>query len=81
MIDTALSVPQEKLHRLPTAYLHARTGCRRRDRSRAGTWSGGRGTDFFVDQDGTVGIMFTQVELGERMSPLLAEFKALHQPT
>lgn len=44
-------------------------------------WSGGQGTDFFVDQDGTVGILFTQVELGERMSPLLAEFKALHQPT
>jgi len=43
-------------------------------------WSGGQGTDFFVDQDGTVGILFTQVELGERMSPLLAEFKALHQP-
>jgi hypothetical protein len=60
----------------------ARTGCRRRDRSRAGTWAGsGRGTDFFVDQDGTVGIMFTQVELGERTSQLLAEFKALHQPT
>jgi len=44
-------------------------------------WSGGQGTDFFVDQDGTVGILFTQVELGERMSPLLADFKALHQPT
>jgi CubicO group peptidase (beta-lactamase class C family) len=44
-------------------------------------WGGGQGTDFFVDQDGTVGILFTQVELGERMSPLLAEFRALHQPT
>jgi len=42
-------------------------------------WSGGQGTDFFVDLDG--GILFTQVELGQRMSPLLAEFKALHQPT
>ena len=42
-------------------------------------WSGGQGTDFFVDRDGTVGILFTQVELGERMWPLLAEFKALHQ--
>jgi hypothetical protein len=40
-----------------------------------------RAPDFFVDQDGTVGILFTQVELGEQMSPLLAEFKALHQPT
>jgi CubicO group peptidase (beta-lactamase class C family) len=44
-------------------------------------WGGGQGTDFFVDRDGTVGILFTQVELGERMSPLLAEFQALHQPT
>src|SRR5215207_524288 len=44
-------------------------------------WSGGQGTDFFVDQDGPVGILFTHVELGQRMSPLLAEFKALHQPT
>jgi CubicO group peptidase (beta-lactamase class C family) len=26
-------------------------------------WSGGQGTDFFVDQDGTVGILLTQVEL------------------
>jgi len=44
-------------------------------------WGGGQGTDFFIDRDGTVGILFTQVELGERMSPLLAEFQALHQPT
>jgi len=44
-------------------------------------WGGGQGTDFFVDRDGTIGILFTQVELGERMSPLLAEFQALHQPT
>ena len=29
-------------------------------------WSGGQGTDFFVDPDGTVGILLTQVELGER---------------
>jgi CubicO group peptidase (beta-lactamase class C family) len=42
-------------------------------------WSGGQGTDFFVDKDGTVGILFTQVELGERTSPLLREFQALHQ--
>jgi CubicO group peptidase (beta-lactamase class C family) len=42
-------------------------------------WSGGQGTDFFVDKDGTVGILFTQVELGERTFPLLAEFRALHQ--
>jgi hypothetical protein len=53
-----------------------------RDCSRARTAGpADRVPDFFVDQDGTVGILFTQVELGERMSPLLAEFKALHQPT
>lgn len=44
-------------------------------------WSGGQGTDFFVDPDGTVGILLTQVELGERTWPLLGEFQALHQPT
>jgi CubicO group peptidase (beta-lactamase class C family) len=44
-------------------------------------WSGGQGTHFFVDQDGTLGILLTQVELGERMWPLLGEFQALHQPT
>ena len=27
-------------------------------------WSGGQGTDFFVDPDGTVGVLLTQVELG-----------------
>jgi len=40
-------------------------------------WSGGQGTDFFVDRDGTVGILLTQVELGERTFPLLQEFQAL----
>jgi CubicO group peptidase (beta-lactamase class C family) len=44
-------------------------------------WSGGQGTDFFVDRDGTVGILFTQVEMGERMAPLLEEFRALHTPS
>ena len=39
-------------------------------------WSGGQGTDFFVDPDGTVGILFTQVELGEQVWPLVAEFTA-----
>jgi CubicO group peptidase (beta-lactamase class C family) len=43
--------------------------------------SSGQGTDFFVDRDGTVGILLTQVELGERTWPLLGEFQALHQPT
>jgi CubicO group peptidase (beta-lactamase class C family) len=42
-------------------------------------WSGGQGTDFFVDQDGTVGILLTQVELGEPMWQLVGEFQALHQ--
>jgi CubicO group peptidase (beta-lactamase class C family) len=40
-------------------------------------WSGGQGTNFFVDRDGTIGILLTQVELGEWMSPLLEEFQAL----
>ena len=44
-------------------------------------WSGGLGTHFFVDRDGTVGILFIQVEVGERTWPLLGEFQALHQPT
>jgi len=44
-------------------------------------WGGGQGTDFFVDRDGTVGILFTQVELGPQMSPLVDEFQALHEPS
>jgi CubicO group peptidase (beta-lactamase class C family) len=40
-------------------------------------WSGGQGTDFFVDRDGTIGILLTQVELGEWMSPLVEEFQTL----
>ena len=40
-------------------------------------WSGGQGTDFFVDRDGTIGILLTQVELGERVWPLVEEFQAL----
>jgi CubicO group peptidase (beta-lactamase class C family) len=44
-------------------------------------WSGGQGTDFFVDPDGTIGILLTQVELGEQMSPMVEEFQALHQPS
>ena len=41
-------------------------------------WSGGQGTDFFVDPDGTIGILFTQVELGVQMESMLGEFQALH---
>lgn len=40
-------------------------------------WSGGLGTNFFVDPDGTVGVLLTQVEMGERMQLLLDEFQAL----
>ena len=43
-------------------------------------WSGGQGTDFFVDPDGTVGILLTQVELGEDMWALLTQFQSLHEP-
>jgi CubicO group peptidase (beta-lactamase class C family) len=40
-------------------------------------WSGGQGTNFYVDPDGTVGILLTQVEMGERMGAMLEEFQAL----
>ena len=47
-------------------------GVRRRSADRGTTggrygWSGGQGTDFFVDPDGTIGILLTQVELGVQM--------------
>jgi CubicO group peptidase (beta-lactamase class C family) len=41
-------------------------------------WAGGQGTDFFVDRDGTVGILLTQVEMGSEMWPLISEFQTLH---
>ena len=44
-------------------------------------WSGGLGTDFFVDPDGTVGILLTQVEMGEHIWPLLEQFQSLHEPS
>jgi CubicO group peptidase (beta-lactamase class C family) len=44
-------------------------------------WSGGLGTDFFVDPDGTVGILLTQVEMGEDMWPLIEQFQSLHEPS
>jgi CubicO group peptidase (beta-lactamase class C family) len=44
-------------------------------------WSGGLGTDFFVDPDGTVGILLTQVEMGEDIWPLVAQFQSLHEPS
>jgi CubicO group peptidase (beta-lactamase class C family) len=40
-------------------------------------WSGGLGTNFFVDPDGTVGVLLTQVAVGEWMQILLEEFHAL----
>ena len=40
-------------------------------------WSGGQGTDFFVDPDGTVGVLLTQVEMGAEIFPLIAEFAEL----
>jgi CubicO group peptidase (beta-lactamase class C family) len=43
-------------------------------------WSGGQGTDFFVDPDGTIGILLTQVELGAELWPLIEQFQSLHQP-
>ena len=44
-------------------------------------WSGGQGTNFYVDPDGTVGILLTQVELGERVSGMVDEFLALPPPS
>ncbi|WP_394217096.1 hypothetical protein [Brachybacterium vulturis] len=41
-----------------------------------GRWgsSGGPGTDFFVDPDGTLGLLLPQVEIGPRLAPLLEEY-------
>jgi CubicO group peptidase (beta-lactamase class C family) len=44
-------------------------------------WSGGLGTNFFVDPDGTVGILLTQVEMGEEMGSLVEQFQSLHEPS
>lgn len=44
-------------------------------------WSGGYGTNFYVDPDGTVGILLTQVEMGEYMTGMVDEFQALPPPT
>ncbi|QGN31883.1 serine hydrolase [Microlunatus sp. Gsoil 973] len=49
---------------------------RGRHRGRYG-WAGGQGTDFYVDPDGAIAILLTQVELGEHLGPLLDEFQAL----
>jgi CubicO group peptidase (beta-lactamase class C family) len=44
-------------------------------------WSGGQGTNFYVDPDGTIGILLTQVEMGEQMGRMVAEFQALPPPS
>ena len=44
-------------------------------------WSGGQGTNFYVDPDGTIGILLTQVEMGEHMSGMIDEFQALPPPS
>ena len=43
-------------------------------------WSGGCGTGFFVDPDGTIGLLLTQVEIGEHLMPLLEAFQELPAP-
>jgi CubicO group peptidase (beta-lactamase class C family) len=42
-------------------------------------WSGGLGTDFFVDPDGTVGVLLAQVEMGEDMWSLVEQFQSLRE--
>lgn len=44
-------------------------------------WSGGAGTDFFVDPDGTLGLLLTQVGMGERIFELLGAMQELPGPT
>ena len=58
-----------------TSRWHPSPGCLSR-RGRYG-WSGGQGTNFYVDPDGTIGILLTQVEMGEQMGGMVAEFQAL----
>jgi CubicO group peptidase (beta-lactamase class C family) len=41
------------------------------------SWSGGQGTNFYVDPDGTIGILLTQVEMGEQVGRMVEEFQAL----
>ncbi|MDP3953027.1 serine hydrolase [Microbacterium sp.] len=42
-------------------------------------WSGGLGTDFFVDPDGTICIVMTQVEMGESVLGLIGELQGLRE--
>ncbi|GAA3619007.1 serine hydrolase domain-containing protein [Microlunatus ginsengisoli] len=41
-------------------------------------WSGGQGTNFWVDPDGTVGILLTQVEIDDDLGQLFDAFQALY---
>ena len=43
-------------------------------------WSGGLGTDFFVDADGTSCIVLTQVELDDRVFGMLGELQDVTSP-
>lgn len=42
-------------------------------------WSGGLGTDFYVDPDGTICIVMTQVEMDDRIFGLLSELQGLRE--
>lgn len=44
-------------------------------------WSGGQGTNFSIDPVGTIGILLTQVEMGEQVGRMVAEFQALPPPS
>lgn len=39
-------------------------------------WSGGQGTNYFIDPDGTIAILLTQVEFGDATWALLGDFQA-----
>ncbi|WP_336920930.1 serine hydrolase domain-containing protein [Aquipuribacter sp. SD81] len=43
-------------------------------------WSGGLGTDFFVDPDGTVAVLATQVEIDGRVAALFEDLQDLPTP-
>lgn len=40
-------------------------------------WSGGLGTDFFVDPDGTICLVMTQIEMDDRIGALLGELQGV----
>ncbi|GAB3633790.1 serine hydrolase [Microbacterium shaanxiense] len=42
-------------------------------------WSGGLGTDFFVDPDGTICIVMTQVEMDDRVFGMIAELQGVRE--